>query len=108
MICCPLWRSPLDLAEEKLGTQEMAFLPALIQWDYEAGRFYIFMVKVVWLSKVIDKPVHIGFDYTKGLVNLQVHPMGQAKNPHEHHPEWDDLVTRVNASGGRMEVSASG
>ncbi|KAJ7813911.1 hypothetical protein B0H13DRAFT_2465717 [Mycena leptocephala] len=98
----------VDLAEEKLGTQEMAFLRALIQWDYEAGRFYIFMVKVAWLSKVIDKPVHIGFYYTKGLVNLQVHPMRQAKNPHEHHPEWYDLVTRVNASGGRMEVSASG
>lgn len=83
----------------------MAFLRALLQCDYEAGRFNIFLEKVGLLAHEPDTPVFVEFDYSKGMVQFSVHRISAAPpDASKCHPEWDDLVSRVHASGGRMEI----
>ncbi|KAJ7652671.1 hypothetical protein DFH06DRAFT_1205418 [Mycena polygramma] len=89
---------------ETLSTQDTAFLRALIQWDYEAARFGLYMDKAAMLAHTPGVPIFLDFDYTRGLVSITPARMEQEKHVKEHHPEWDDLVARVKASGGRMYV----
>lgn len=89
---------------ETFSTQDTAFLRALIQWDYDAARFGVYMEKAGMLAHAPDEPVFLDFDHTHGLVFITVTRMAQEKHLKEAHPEWDDMVARVKASGGKMDV----
>lgn len=108
-VLCIVCRSALTIllliyTAETLSTQDTAFLRALIQWDYEAARFGVYMDKAGMLAHAPDEPVFLDFDYTRGLVSITVTRMAQEKYLKENHPEWDDMVARVKASSGRMDV----
>ncbi|KAJ7499947.1 hypothetical protein FB451DRAFT_1358948 [Mycena latifolia] len=88
--------------EETLGTTDRSFLRALIQWDFNAERFDIFLEMFLSFARGEHEPV-LQFNYTDGSVSIHMIPVHRI-DFQESHPEWNSLVSRVANSHGRAQL----
>jgi len=92
--------------KDDFGTRQRSFLRALVHHDYTNAKPTLLSKHALFMNAFPGKPFVTVYDYTKGAVNIDLksHASLRASETIFGGAEWESILSRAAASGGRMGV----
>ncbi|KAJ7492916.1 hypothetical protein B0H11DRAFT_2006628 [Mycena galericulata] len=108
---CAKIRSHGLMNPDPTNARDRSFLRALLHKEYETRIHDVLLCELAFMAQHPGAPFHTAFDYVEGRGTFGI-TCGAATNSAAARallgPLWEDVLSRANASGGRMRLHLLG
>ncbi|KAJ7675526.1 hypothetical protein B0H17DRAFT_1080622 [Mycena rosella] len=97
----------LSANDSQLTTVERSFLRAVVHHDSQKEKAQLLIQQLGFMSAYPGQDFLVLYNYTRGAVKFSVQPLNGAPTKERFNgAEWEDIVSRMVRSGGRMRLDA--